>query len=153
MASLTQLKELRLDARFDAEFDDGTVLPAQLQRLLLTFSGTGRHSGLRPVLQLQQLQHLELTFPEDLAQLWARYVCLPLLEDALTRLALLPALQHVKLEYLATPGGLVTDDLLAAGTARAWGQMPQLRELRLRFKVSAAHTWQMEQILSGTGPV
>jgi hypothetical protein len=72
-----------------------------------------------------------------------------LLEDALTRLALLPALQHVKLEYLATPGGLVTDDLLAAGTARAWGQLPQLRELRLRFKVSAAHTWQMEQVLEG----
>jgi hypothetical protein len=54
MASLTQLKELRLDAKFDAEFENGTELPAQLQRLHLTFSGTGRHSGLPPVLQLQR---------------------------------------------------------------------------------------------------
>jgi hypothetical protein len=151
MASLTQLKQLRLDAKFDADFDDDTVLPAQLQRLRLTYSGTGSGtgSGLQPVLKLQQLQHLEVTFKEQQPQLESTPVHSILLRDALTRLALLPALQHVKLEYISTRGVLRAVQALAAGSAGAWGQMPQLRALRLRFQNGGVSTQHIDTLLEG----
>jgi hypothetical protein len=141
MARLTQLKQLSCSAVFD---DDATVLPAQLQRLYLTDCGTGQSSGLQPVLMLQQLQHLEVTFQEQQpADVTLERAFL--LRDALTRLALLPALQHVKLEYAATQEWPLAALHLATLTARAWGQMPQLRELRVRFSYGGG----MEAIIAG----
>jgi hypothetical protein len=147
MASLTQLKQLRLDAKFEADFDDDTVLPAQLQRLRLTYSGTG--SGLQPVLKLQQLQHLEVTFKEQQPQLELTPERSTMLRDALTRLALLPALQHVKLEYISTHGVVNAVQVLAAGSAGAWGQMPQLRDLGLRLLNVGLSTQHMDKLLEG----
>jgi hypothetical protein len=133
MASLTQLKQFRCDA----VLDDATVLPAQLQRLYLTHRGAFA-CGFQPVLQLQ---HLEVTFDqhvrcgklEELRMYRHRTPVLNTLQDALTRLALLPALQHVKLQYIGTVREAVTPERLAAGTAKAWGQIPQLRELKVQF--------------------
>jgi hypothetical protein len=143
----TQLKQLSCNA----VLDDATVLPAHQQRLCLMGCG----SGLKPVLQLQQLQQLKVTFqpleqqPTAAAQLgvthWQERSLL--LRDALTGLALLPALQHVSLDYTSTDG--FPAQLLAAGSAGAWGQMPQLRELRLRFPTGGGDTRSIEQIFEG----
>jgi hypothetical protein len=148
MASLTQLTQFSSDAALD----DATVLPAQLQRLYLRHRGSCYHRGLQPVLQLQQLQHLEVTFTQRLFCGRPITMHLPSMRDALTRLALLPALQHVKLEYTVFaqfPMVPQPAQLLAAGTAEAWGQISQLRELKVQFWNVGADTRSIEQIVAG----
>jgi hypothetical protein len=84
------------------------VLPTQLKRLQLnTNHGPRLLRVVSPLQQLQQLK-LEVCFPES----W------PLL-----RLAQLPALQQLALQY--------TIPRYAAGAAAAWSRLPQLQELSI----------------------
>jgi hypothetical protein len=148
MDSLTRLTQLTFHLEFDVEFGNATVLPAQLQRLYLIDRGTSWGSVLQPVLKLQQLQQLEVTFQQQQQRSSDPPMHALVLQNALPRLALLPALQHVKVEYLATDAVPEAAQQLAAGTPVAWGQMPQLRNLRLQFQNYGPYP-QLEQIVAG----
>jgi hypothetical protein len=91
-----------------------TVLPPQLQHLAVPAMNSAR---LRSMQQLQQLTHLNFSYNDcDKPEL-------------LLSLAQLPALQSLRIQY--------HNAHLAAATAAAWPQLPQLRCLRFFF--SAGH--------------
>jgi hypothetical protein len=115
MGHLTQLEKLDLTAGLA----EGTVLPPQLQRLSLPhYPGYRLHApALAAVMHLQQLTFLSFGMEYQEQEL--------LLSDLL-RLAQLPALQQLCLQYQIYPvEGL--GNFLAMSSA--WAKLPQLREL------------------------
>uniref|UniRef100_A0A383WPB8 Uncharacterized protein n=1 Tax=Tetradesmus obliquus TaxID=3088 RepID=A0A383WPB8_TETOB len=120
MSSLTSLQEFEMSS----ELRQGSVLPAQLQRLRL--HDCSATSGVTALQQLQQLS-LGVHF-EDREQLLG--------------LAQLPRLRLLALNYSAAAP--------AAATAPAWQQLPQLQELSVVFQyVDFPRAQQMEGILAG----
>jgi hypothetical protein len=109
LSQLTQLLELSLgDAMHNA------VFPPQLQQLEVGYMQS--EEDLKVILQLQQLQRLSFKVVVGRPE-W------------LLSLAKLPALQSLALQYF--PGYYSTQ--IAADTAAAWSQLPQLRELLLPY--------------------
>jgi hypothetical protein len=121
MSNLTQLQVFSSWSQLDATF------PPQLQQL--TLGGISTEQQVEAVLKLQQLQRLKFD------------VCLPQ-PQLLARLAQLPALQHLVLQY----NYRVSE---AAATASAWQQLPALRELDLDFEGEEASMQDWEAILNG----
>jgi hypothetical protein len=110
MSHLTRLEDLDLDT--SAWLAADTVLPRQLQRLRLP---RGKHCqlhgpALAAVMPLQQLT--SLSFEVGCRE-----------QQPLLRLAQLPALQHLCLEYDGTPE--------CVATSPAWAQLPQLQTLNV----------------------
>jgi hypothetical protein len=119
LSALTQLETL-----VTRELPERTVLPLQLQHLHVTDWLAG--ASLAAVVPLQQLQTLRLKVDFEEQQ--------PLL-----RLAQLPALRHLEIEYWQVR--------CVAGTAAAWPQLPQLRALDIWWD-EAMEEFPVEQQLS-----
>jgi hypothetical protein len=136
MALLTNLTELSTGS---CEQAAATVLPAQLQRLHFhsgvdapQYYPCGRAHTMAPLtrLELKQLQHLSLRVGFQQPQL-------------LLRIAQLPALTHLALQYDERCG-----EHLAAATASAWPLLTQLRELEIAHGIPPTQP-QWEAILAG----
>jgi hypothetical protein len=121
MSNLTQLHVLSSWRHLNATF------PPQLQQLTLV--GISTEQQVEAALKLQQLQRVEFR-AASLQQ-----------PQLLARLAQLPALQHLSLEYIFSSD--------AAATASAWQQLPAARELDLGFRGNAASIWDWEVIING----
>jgi hypothetical protein len=119
LANLTQLH------RFSNASEQKAIFPPQLQQLDLSWLPAAQYSALMP---LQQLHHLKFAVYDDESS--------PLL-----RLAQLPALQQLSLEYQFAAH--------AAGTAAAWREMRPLCELALDFSNETPSIRQWRVILSG----
>jgi hypothetical protein len=102
LVRMTQFTDLK---SYGWGFAEGSVLPAQLQRFEADAPQPHLLSALLPLKQLQWLR-LYVGFPD---------------QQPLLRLAQLPALQHISLQYTAASA--------AAGATATWPQLPQLREL------------------------
>jgi hypothetical protein len=126
MAALVRLQEFTAAT----VLPEGSVLPPQLQQLHLG-AGAVTAGSLSMVMPLQQLQRLTvMVYFEE--------------QEPLLRLAQLPALQHLMLDY--------GDEDCAAATAAAWPQLPQLRELDVGDDNFCPSKVQMEAILAGIVP-
>jgi hypothetical protein len=101
LSELVQLQEYRND-----NASAKTTFPPQLQQLLM--GAVSCEQDFESILQLQQLRHLDVV----------NGVAKP---ELLLRLAELPALQSLSLQYC--------ENEAAAATAAAWPQLPQLHEL------------------------
>jgi hypothetical protein len=121
MGRLTQLQGLSTVAGFA----EGSVLPEQLQSLKLGECKRGLQ--LATALPLQQLTALSLTV--GFRQ-----------QEQMLQLAQLTALRQLQLAY--------TNERAAAATAPTWGQIPQLKSLRITCKPSLQQT---AAILAGLG--
>jgi hypothetical protein len=118
MASLTSLEEFETKH----ELTQGSVLPAQLQRLQVGFCTRTDY-----ITALDHLQQLSLG--------------VELYRTQLLGLAQLSSLRHVQLSYDTAEQ--------AAATAAAWQHLPQLQELSVDYNEAYPDQQQMEDILAG----
>jgi hypothetical protein len=146
-SGLTQLTQLVV-----GDLPEGSKLPNQLQHLhLLAMRGT---SILEPAMRQQQLQQIQhLAFYVGSASLASDMADEPAPSDEqqqqrgavdtalLLRVGALPKLRSLQLEYLAPK--------VAAATAAAWRQLPQLDNLDMSFRIGYPIEQQMTAILAG----
>jgi hypothetical protein len=119
LSNLTQLQ------RFGNHMELNAVFPPQLQQLDASWLPAAQYSALMPLRQLQDLRFV--VDNED--------------SSPLLRLAQLPALQQLSLEYQFGNA--------AAGTAAAWREMRPLCELTLELAFERASMRQWRVILAG----
>lgn len=124
LTQLTQLTELSINV--NTNHPRRVQLPAQLQRLQI--KPAMEAPALEAILQLQQLQYLSMKVHSKR--------CQPLLQ-----FEQLPALQHMQLFYDNTR--------VAAGTARVWRQLKQLKQLEIDTSCDVSSKRQFVAVVRG----